>query len=74
MGSSASQPYHSGVIEAGQNLDLAPEPAHAQRIDHPQELDGDQATRRRVPGAEHLRHPAPSQQLFDLMALVDQHP
>jgi hypothetical protein len=72
--SGATQPHHSRVIESAEHVDLGPEPAQALRIDHPEELDGDQAFRPAVPGAVHLRHPAASQQPLNLMALVDQHP
>jgi hypothetical protein len=72
--SRAAQPHHARVVESAEHLDLCSEPAHALRIDHAEEFDGDRLARREVPGAEHLPHPTAAQQLLDLMALVDQHP
>jgi hypothetical protein len=74
VGTPAAQSHHAGVIESTEHLDLGPEPVHALGVDHPEELDGDRAARTGVPGSEDLRHPAVSEQLLDLMALVDQHP
>jgi hypothetical protein len=47
---------------------------HALGVDRPEDLDGDRAARCGVAGVEHLCHLAASQQVLDLMALVDQHP